>query len=38
VEKASTLAECVNYLLKNNFKIMEFSAQRTAILFKNNSY
>jgi FkbM family methyltransferase len=38
VEKASTLAECVNYLLKNNFKIMDFSAQRTAVLFKNNSY
>ena len=38
IEKENTLAECTNYLLKNNFKIINFAQERTTILFKNNNY
>lgn len=38
IEKENTMAECTNYLLKNNFKIINFSQERTTILFKNNRY
>lgn len=37
-EKKSTLPECANYLLKNNFHIVNFTLPRYVILFKNNNY
>ena len=33
--KESTLKECFNYLIKNNFKIINFSSRRVVALFKN---
>jgi FkbM family methyltransferase len=38
LKKESTLAECVNYLLENNFKILDFSNNRVVVLFKNKLY
>ena len=32
----STLVPCVNYLLKNNFLLIDFNIERTSILFRNN--
>ena len=36
IEKQSTLKECLNYLLKKNFEIIDFSTKRIVILLKNN--
>lgn len=35
VAKESTLKECSNYLIKNNFKMINFSSRRVVALFKN---
>jgi FkbM family methyltransferase len=34
-KQESTIAECCNYLLKNNFKMIRFGAPRVVVLFKN---
>lgn len=38
LKKESTLVECVNYLLENNFKILDFSNNRVVVLFKNKLF
>ena len=38
VKLESTIADCTNYLLKNNFKMVQFAKYRTVVLFKNNSF
>ena len=35
IEQESTIAECSNYLIKNNFKMIDFSTSRIVTLFKN---
>jgi FkbM family methyltransferase len=35
INQESTIAECSNYLIKNNFKMVDFSAPRVVTLFKN---
>lgn len=35
VKQESTIAECANYLIKNNFKMIDFSSSRIVTLFKN---
>ena len=35
IEQQSTIAECSNYLIKNNFKMIKFGAPRIVTLFKN---
>tara|TARA_Y200000002_G_C22595005_1_gene626918 strand:+ start:328 stop:1164 length:837 start_codon:yes stop_codon:yes gene_type:complete len=35
VKQESTIAECSNYLIKNNFKMINFGAPRIVTLFKN---
>tara|TARA_B110000196_G_C21119528_1_gene652420 strand:- start:46 stop:870 length:825 start_codon:yes stop_codon:yes gene_type:complete len=35
VKQESTLVECCNYLMNNNFKIIDFGAPRIVTLFKN---
>ena len=35
VKQESTIAECANYLIKNNFKMIDFSLPRVVTLFKN---
>jgi len=35
VKQESTLAECSNYLIKNNFKMIDFGSPRIVCLFKN---
>lgn len=35
VKEESTIAECANYLIKNNFKMIDFSLPRVVTLFKN---
>ena len=35
IKHESTIAECSNYLLKNNFKMIDFGAHRIVTLFKN---
>ena len=35
IKQESTIAECSNYLLKNNFKMINFGAPRMVTLFKN---
>jgi len=36
VNKDSTISECSNYLIKNNFEMINFSSARTICLFKNS--
>lgn len=38
LNQESTMKECVNYLLKNNFEIIDFRMERLVILFKNISF
>jgi FkbM family methyltransferase len=38
LKKESTLVKCVNYLLENNFKILDFSNNRVVVLFKNKLF
>lgn len=38
VNQESTIFECSNYLLKNNFNMICFSKYRTIALFKNNDF
>ena len=38
LKKESTLVECVNYLLENNFKILDFSINRVVVLFKKKLF
>ena len=35
IDQQSTIAECSNYLLKNNFKMINFGTPRMVALFKN---
>lgn len=35
IKQESTIAECSNYLIKNNFKMIDFSFSRIVALFKN---
>tara|TARA_B110000483_G_C18081741_1_gene498385 strand:+ start:684 stop:1067 length:384 start_codon:yes stop_codon:yes gene_type:complete len=35
INQESTIAECSNYLIKNNFKMIDFNAPRIVTLFKN---
>ncbi len=35
IKQESTIAECSNYLIKNNFKMINFAAPRIVALFKN---
>ena len=35
IKQESTIAECSNYLIKNNFKMINFVAPRIVALFKN---
>ena len=35
IKKESTIKECSNYLIKNNFKMIGFSTRRIVTLFKN---
>ena len=35
IEQKSTIVECSNYLIKNNFKMIDFNAPRIVTLFKN---
>ena len=35
IKQESTLVECCNYLMNNNFKIIDFGAPRIVALFKN---
>ncbi len=35
LKKESTIKECSNYLIKNNFKMIGFGTQRTVTLFEN---
>ena len=37
INQESTIFECTNYLLKNNFKMICFSKYRTIALFKNDN-
>ena len=37
INQESTIFECTNYLLKNNFKMISFSKYRTIALFKNDN-
>ncbi len=37
-EAKSTVPECVNYLLKNNFDLINYGKNRVVLLFKNNSF
>ena len=35
LDKQSTISECSNYLIKNNFKMIDFGSNRIVALFKN---
>ena len=37
-DKFSTLGYCSNYLIKNNFEILDFGYPRIVLLFKNKSF
>ena len=38
LDQNSTIAECSNYLINNNFKMINFGAPRIVTLFKNFNY
>ena len=38
IKHESTIAECSNYLIKNNFKMIDFGKSRLVTLFKNLEY
>ena len=38
VNKDHTINECVNYLVENNFKLVDFRFTKICLLFKNNFY
>ena len=37
INEESTMKQCINYLLKNNFEIIDFRLERLVFLFKNMS-
>lgn len=38
LDQNSTIAECSNYLINNNFKMIDFGAPRIVTLFQNLNY
>jgi FkbM family methyltransferase len=38
IERKSTIAECSNYLIQNNFKMIDFGSPRIVALYKNLNY
>lgn len=38
VHQTSTIAQCSNYLINNNFKMINFGYERVTCLYKNNNY
>ncbi len=38
VNKDHTISECVNYLVENNFNLVEFKFKKICLLFKNKNY
>ena len=38
VKKTSTIAECSNYLINNNFEMISFTNGRVVVLFKNKNF
>jgi FkbM family methyltransferase len=37
IERSSTITECSNYLINNNFEMMDFKNSRVVLLFKNKN-
>ena len=37
INQDSTISECSNYLIKNNFSMVGFNSPRIVVLFKNNN-
>ena len=38
IKMESTIAECSNYLIQNNFKMINFGFPRLVALYKNSNY
>jgi len=37
-EQSSTISDCSNYLIRNNFKMIDFSSERTVALYENQNF